>query len=89
MPLRPLSSASSMSFSPSPSAKHTVFLLSRVTLMNAFVRSCSESLFTRSRLSPRWMTIEGQGPFTSSSLARAGRAMGSTNSVFTCGESPS
>ena len=41
------------------------------------------NLFTRIGAA---VTVDGHGPFTSSSLARAGRAMGSTNSAFTCEE---
>ncbi len=61
-PEKPASAVSSRSRSPSPSAKQTVFFPSRVTLMSAFVRSCSESLVILSRLVPALHDQDGPGP---------------------------
>ena len=85
-PEKPRSPLSSMSRSPSPSAKQTAFLLSRVTLMRALVTSCSESLVIFSRFVPRSTTRMGQGPRTSYSWAGPGLLMGSTNCTLIRGE---
>ena len=64
-PDQPRSPLSSRSRSPSPSAKQTVRLRSRVTLMSAFVMSCSESLVIFSLFVPFSTMRMGQGPRTS------------------------